>query len=64
MDVWTHSAYRRQGIATRMMQLMEEEFPGQHVYLFTDDMMPFYESLGYQVQDTGLGKVIGRWLNH
>lgn len=64
VDVWTQSDYRRRGIATQMMRLLEEELPGQHVYLFTDDMAPFYQTLGYQPQDTGLGKVIGRWLNH
>lgn len=63
VDVWTRSDYRRQGIANRMMALMEEELPGQHVYLFTDDMVPFYEQAGYQPQETGMGKVIGRWLN-
>lgn len=64
VDVWTRTDYRRQGIASHMMQLLEAELPGQHVYLFTDDRVPFYETLGYQPQDTGMGKVIGRWLNH
>ncbi len=63
VDVWTHSDYRRRGIASHMMRLLEEDLSGQHVYLFTDDMVPFYETIGYQPQDTGLGKVIGRWLN-
>lgn len=64
VDVWTRTDYRRQGVATRMMELIEEELSGQHIYLFTDDIVPFYESLGYQPQGIGLGKVIGRWLNH
>jgi GNAT superfamily N-acetyltransferase len=64
VDVWTRTDFRRQGIASHMMALLEYELPGQHVYLFTDDMVPFYESLGYQPQETGMGKVIGRWLNH
>jgi ribosomal protein S18 acetylase RimI-like enzyme len=64
VDVWTRTDYRRQGIASHMMALLEHELPGQHVYLFTDDMVPFYESLGYQPQEIGMGKVIGRWLNH
>ncbi len=63
VDVWTHSDYRRRGIAAHMMRLLEAELPGQHIYLFTDDMIPFYESLGYDKQDTGLGKIAGRWLN-
>lgn len=64
VDVWTRTDYRRQGVGARMMALMEEELSGQHVYLFTDDMVPFYQTIGYQPQETGMGKVIGRWLNH
>lgn len=63
VDVWTHSTFRRRGIAGRMMALMTGQLEGQHVYLFTDDdVAPFYESLGYERQGVGLGKVIGRWL--
>lgn len=63
VDVWTRTDHRRQGIASRMMSLLEEELSGQHVYLFTDDRVDFYSQVGYQVQETGMGKVIGRWLN-
>lgn len=63
VDVWTRSDFRRQGIGRRMMQLLEEKLPGQHIYLFTDGMESFYEAAGYQGQGTGLGKVVGRWLN-
>ncbi len=62
VDVWTHSAYRRQGIATHMMNLCFEKLPGQHVYLFTDDHLDFYHRLGFKEQDTGMGKVVGKWL--
>jgi len=63
VDVWTHSGYRRRGIASRLMRLLEERLVGQHVYLFTDDAAALYRSLGYRPQGTGMSKVSGRWLN-
>lgn len=63
VDVWTRSDLRRQGIARRMMELLLEACAGQHVYLFTDDMEPFYASLGFRAQPTGMGRVVGSWLN-
>lgn len=62
VDVWTDSRYRRRGIARGMMERLLEQLPGQHVYLFTDDAQPFYEKLGFQPQDTGMGQVVGEWL--
>jgi ribosomal protein S18 acetylase RimI-like enzyme len=62
VDVWTQSPYRRQGVARRMMELLLEQLPGQHVYLFTDDAQPFYRKLGFETQDTGMGRVVGKWL--
>lgn len=62
VDVWTHSSYRRQGIATRMMEMLLEKLPGQHVYLFTDDRVEFYETLGFRKWEIGMGKVVGMWL--
>ncbi len=64
VDVWTLTEFRRRGIATRMMQLLLDKFPGQHVYLFTDDAAPFYKKLGLQEQGIGLGRVVGQWLQH
>ena len=65
VDVWTHSAYRRQGIATQMMKLCIEKLPGQHVYLFTDDRVDFYRTLGFAEQGVGLALISGEWLvNH
>ena len=64
VDVWTYSPFRKLGIASKMLELLEETLQGQHVYLFTDDSVPFYEKAGYQIQDIGLGKVIGRWLKN
>lgn len=62
VDVWTHSAYRRQGIARRMMELLLEPLQGQHVYLFSDDATGFYTRLGFVAQPTGMGRVVGKWL--
>ena len=63
VDIWTHSSYRRQGIAKEIMRILTEACPGQHVYLFTDDSQAFYERCGFKPQDTGMGMVVGRWLN-
>ena len=62
VDVWTLTAYRHRGIASRMMSLLEAQISGQHVYLFTDDARDFYEQLGYRSRGLGLGKVVGEWL--
>jgi predicted GNAT family acetyltransferase len=64
VDVWTHSQYRRQGIATHMMNLLLERLIGQHVYLFTDDAQGFYRKLGFKEQGTGMGLVVGKWLGN
>ena len=66
VDVWTHSSYRHQGIATQMMKLCLEKLPGQHVYLFTGEKIKgFYQILGFEEQGVGLGLVVGKWLvNH
>jgi len=62
VDVWTHSDYRRRGIASRLMHLLEEQLDGQHIYLFTDDAEAFYRTLGYRPQGVGMSVVVGRWL--
>jgi len=64
IDVWTLTAYRHQGIATQMMQRVQERLPGQHIYLFTDDAVEFYKTLGYEPQGVGLSKVIGEYLKN
>jgi predicted GNAT family acetyltransferase len=64
VDVWTLTEFRKQGVATRMMQLLLDKFAGQHVYLFTDDAAPFYKKLGFAEQGIGLGHVVGQWLQH
>lgn len=63
VDVWTHSDYRRRGIAKRLMRLLADGLEGQHIYLFTDDAEAFYRSLGYHRQGVGMSIVVGKWLN-
>ena len=63
VDVWTHSDDRRRGIDTRMMNLLADRLPGQHIYLFTDAAEKFYHSLGYRRQGVGMSIVSGQWLN-
>jgi predicted GNAT family acetyltransferase len=62
VDVWTLSTYRRQGIASTMIQQLLSRLEGQHVYLFTDDVPEFYAKLGFAEQAIGMGQVIGTWL--
>jgi ribosomal protein S18 acetylase RimI-like enzyme len=62
VDVWTLTAYRNQGIARQMMQILLNTLKGQHVYLFTDDAPEFYRKIGFTEQPSGMGQVIGRWL--
>ena len=64
VDVWVHSAYRRRGIATEMMQRILNQLQGQHVYLFTDDRVDFYETLGFEKQPFGMSTVVGEWLEN
>ena len=64
VDVWTMRRYRHRGIATRMMETLLGELPGQHVYLFTSrETMPFYQKLGFVPQGVGMSRVVGRWLS-
>lgn len=64
VDVWTLTEFRHQGIARRMMEIVCERLPGQHVYLFTDDAVGFYEKLGFEPQGIGMGRVVGEWLHN
>lgn len=63
VDVWTATAYRRRGIGSELVRRLLARVPGQHVYLFTDDMQAFYRGLGFEVQPHGMGLVVGSWLN-
>lgn len=62
VDVWTLTAYRNQGIARRMIDILLARLQGQHVYLFTDDVPEFYRSLGFVERGVGMEKVVGEWL--
>ncbi len=62
VDVWTQSEFRRQEIGRQMMEILLSRLEGQHVYLFTDDATGFYRKLGFEEQPTGLGRVVGTWL--
>jgi len=63
VDMWTHSEFRRQGIARKMMKMLLEQLPGQHVYLQADDdVAGFYARIGFAPQPNGMSQVVGRWL--
>jgi ribosomal protein S18 acetylase RimI-like enzyme len=64
LDVWTASAYRRQGIASSMMRLLMEQVPGQHIGLQTDGAQVFYESQGFKQQPEFWSLVVGTWLDN
>jgi GNAT superfamily N-acetyltransferase len=62
LDVWTMSAYRRQGIGTTMVRQLMSRVPGQHIGLQTEDAEAFYASLGYHHQPVFMSAVVGEWL--
>jgi ribosomal protein S18 acetylase RimI-like enzyme len=63
VDVWTDSAFRRQGVARTMMHLLMERLQGQHLFLWTDDAEEFYKRIGFdECNCVGLQKVVGQWL--
>jgi ribosomal protein S18 acetylase RimI-like enzyme len=64
VDVWTQSAYRRQGIASTLMRMLADAVPGQHIGLQTDDQQAFYAVLGYEPQPEFWSLVAGRWLDN
>lgn len=64
LDVWTLTAYRRQGIGAAMFKMLVESVPGQHVGWQTDDAIAFYESLGARHQPEFMSTVSGSWLDN
>jgi ribosomal protein S18 acetylase RimI-like enzyme len=64
LDVWTASAYRRQGVGSAMMRHLVEQVPGQHLGLQTDDAAAFYKSLGFRPQPEFLSTISGSWLDN
>jgi len=64
VDIWTHSAYRQRGIGRKIMQMLIDSVPGQHVYLQTDTAAGFYEKLGFAEQPKGMSLVVGEYLQN
>jgi ribosomal protein S18 acetylase RimI-like enzyme len=64
IDLWTQSAYRRRGIARRMIDMLCERLQGQHLCLFTDDAPAFYTACGFAQRGTAFERVIGKWLQN
>jgi ribosomal protein S18 acetylase RimI-like enzyme len=64
VDVWTASSYRRQGIASKLMRLLIDAVPGQHIGLQTDDAQALYESLGFRPQPEFWSRMSGTWLDN
>ncbi|HLK74589.1 MAG TPA: GNAT family N-acetyltransferase [Streptosporangiaceae bacterium] len=64
LDVWTMSAYRRQGIGATMVRQLMSRVPGQHIGLQTDNAEAFYTSIGYCHQPVFMSTVVGEWLSN
>ncbi len=65
VDVWTKTPYRKRGIARRMMEMIAERVPGQHIYLAADDdVYDLYTKLGYAKDGHGMSRVVGKWLQN
>jgi len=64
VDVWTYTPFRQQGIARRMIDDLFSDLPGQHVYLFTDDIPEFYRKLGFVERGIGMEYLVGSWLQN
>jgi GNAT superfamily N-acetyltransferase len=64
LDVWTASAFRRQGVGSQMVKYLVDQVPGQHVGLQTDDADAFYRSLGFRPQPEFMSLVVGTWLGN
>ena len=48
----------------RMVTLLCEQVPGQHVGLQTEDMQAVYASMGFAPQPQFMSRVVGRWLDN
>jgi predicted GNAT family acetyltransferase len=64
VDVWTATAYRRQGIASAMIRWLLDQVPGQHVGLQTDSAQALYEAVGFRPQPEFWSIVVGTWLDN
>ena len=64
IDVWTQGDYRSQGIASKIMGMLIDYVPGQHIYLQTDDAVGFYKTLGFREQPAGMSMIAGDYLRN
>ena len=64
VDVWTRSSYREEGVATKLMAMLIEAVPGQHIYFQTDTAVGFYEKLGFAKQPEGMSFIAGEYLDN
>jgi predicted GNAT family acetyltransferase len=64
IDVWTQTDYRRQGIASRLVEQLVDEVPGQHVALQTDNAAALYAGLGFRPDEGWMTRVAGTWLDN
>ena len=63
IDVWTHSLFRRCGIAMEMIRRLCSRLTGQHMYLQVDvDLAEVYHRLGFRDQPVGMALNVGQWL--
>lgn len=66
VSLWVHKGYRRQGVATRLKELVEAWLRSQgasevrtHVYVVNNKMLALNEKLGYKVILVGMAKKLG-----
>jgi GNAT superfamily N-acetyltransferase len=64
LDVWTQSAYRGKGVGRRIVQMLIDAVPGQHIYLQTDHAAGFYRKLGFVEQPKGMSIIVGDYLQN
>ena len=65
-DVWTHPAFRRRGIAMRMLRELLRRLHHYHFYVFTDPLcLDLYAKIGFTLADKqpismGKTRLVGR----
>lgn len=65
VDLWTLNEFRGQGIAREVVRRLSRDLHGQHVYLQADDdLVSFYEGLGFRRHPNGMALVVGQWLKN
>jgi ribosomal protein S18 acetylase RimI-like enzyme len=64
LEVWTASSHRRREIGSRMVRLLVDQAPGQHIGLQAAGAGRFYAGLGFHAQPEFLSLVGGKWLGN